>query len=74
MYSLSGTAKRLRDTEAQAVACGAIGCETVCTAQDHISLYCGDAKLFSESLEDVQRTATLVLNVIGADEFCAPAA
>jgi hypothetical protein len=35
-------------------------------------LYGGDAKLLSEGLEYVQRTATEILNFIGADESSAP--
>ena len=64
------TSKRSRETEAEAVAfvvCSAIGLETGTAAQDYIGLYGGDAKLLSESLEYVQRTATQILNAIGAD-------
>ena len=65
------TTKRVRETEAEAVAfvvCSAIGLETGSAAQDYIGLYGGDAKLRSESLEYVQRTATQILNAIGADD------
>ncbi len=71
----STTTKRIRETEAEAVAfvvCSAIGLETGTAAQDYIGLYGGDAKLLSESLEYVQRTATQILNAIGADESSAP--
>jgi len=71
----SSTSKRIRETEAEAVAfvvCSAIDLETGSAAQDYIGLYGGDAKLLSESLEYVQRTATQVLNAIGADESSAP--
>lgn len=71
----SVTTKRIRETEAEAVAfvvCSAIGLETGTTAQDYIGLYGGDAKLLSESLEYVQRTATQILNAIGADDPSAP--
>ena len=71
------TSKRLRETEAEAVAfvvCSAIGLETGSAAQDYIGLYGGDAKLLSESLEYIQRTATQILNAIGADESTAPPA
>ena len=67
----SNTTKRIRETEAEAVAfvvCSAIGLETGSAAQDYIGLYGGDAKLLSESLEYVQRTATQILNAIGADD------
>ena len=73
----SSTTKRIRETEAEAVAfvvCSAIGLETGSAAQDYIGLYGGDAKLLSESLEYVQRTATQILNAIGADESSAPPA
>lgn len=71
----SSTTKRLRETEAEAVAfvvCSAIGLETGSAAQDFIGLYSGDAKLLGESLEYVQRTATQILNAIGADDLSAP--
>ena len=73
----SSTTKRIRETEAEAVAfvvCSAIGLETGSAAQDYIGLYGGDAKLLSKSLECVQRTATQILNAIGADESSAPPA
>ena len=73
----SSTSKRVRETEAEAVAfvvCSAIGLETGTAAQDYIGLYGGDAKLLSESLEYVQRTATQILNAIGADGLSAPPA
>jgi len=73
----SSTTKRIRETEAEAVAfvvCSAIGLETGSAAQDYIGLYGGDAKLLSESLEYVQRTATQILNSIGADGVDAPPA
>jgi hypothetical protein len=71
----SSTTKRVRETEAEAVAfvvCSAIGLETGSAAQDYIGLYGGDAKLLSESLEYVQQTATQILNAIGADHSSAP--
>jgi antirestriction protein ArdC len=71
----SSTSKRIRETEAEAVAfvvCSAIGLETGSAAQDYIGLYGGDAKLLSESLEYIQRTATQILNAIGADDSSAP--
>jgi hypothetical protein len=73
----NATTKRIRETEAEAVAfvvCSAIGLETGTAAQDYIGLYGRDAKLLSESLEFVQRTATQILNSIGADESSAPPA
>ena len=71
----SSTSKRIRETEAETVAfvvCSAVGLETGSAAQDYIGLYGGDAKLLSESLEYVQRTATQILNSIGADNSSAP--
>ena len=73
----SSTTTRVRETEAEAVAfvvCSAIGLQTGSAAQDYIGLYGGDAKLLSESLEYVQRTATQILNTIGADDSSAPPA
>jgi len=73
----SSTTKRIRETEAEAVAfvvCSAVGLETGSAAQDYIGLYGGDAKLLGESLEYVQRTATQILNAIGADDSSAPPA
>ena len=71
------TTKTVRETEAEAVAfvvCSGIGLETGSAAQDYIGLHGGDAKLLGESLEYVQRTATQILNAIGADESSAPPA
>jgi hypothetical protein len=52
----------------------AIGLETGTAAQDYIGLYGGDAKLLNESLENVERTATQILSVIGADGTSSPPA
>jgi antirestriction protein ArdC len=71
------TSKRSRETEAEAVAfvvCQAIGLETGSAAQDYIQLYEGDAKLLTESLEHIQRTATKILDAIGAEGTFAPPA
>jgi antirestriction protein ArdC len=73
----SSTSKRSRETEAEAVAfvvCHAIGLETGSASQDYIQLYEGDAKLLTESLEHIQRTATQILNAIGEDGASAPPA
>ena len=73
----SSTTKRIRETEAEAVAfvvCSATGLETGSAAQDYIGLYGGDAKLLGESLEYIQRTTNQILNAIGADESSAPPA
>jgi hypothetical protein len=82
----SSTSKRVRETEARPLRSGclcgaeavafvvrsAIGLETGTAAQDYIGLYGGDAKLLNESLEYVQRTATQILNAIGADDSSGP--
>lgn len=73
----SSTSKRVRETEAEAVAfvvCSAIGLETGTAAQDYIGLYGGDAKLLNESLEYVQRASTQILSAIGADGTSSPPA
>lgn len=54
--------------------CTVIGLENGSAAQDYIGLHGGDAKPLSESLEYIQRTATQVLNAIGADDSSAPPA
>jgi antirestriction protein ArdC len=61
------TTKRIRETEAEAVAfvvCKAIGLETSTAAADYMALYGGDAKLLLESLEHVRQTASLILDSI----------
>ena len=71
----NSTSKRIRETEAEAVAfvvCHAIGLETGSAAQDYIQFYDGDAKLLTETLELVQQTANKILNFIGADGGSAP--
>jgi hypothetical protein len=71
------TSKRLRETEAEAVAfvvCSAIRLETGTAAQDYIGLYGGDARLLNESLEHVQRTATQILDAIGTESLSGPTA
>jgi antirestriction protein ArdC len=71
----NSTSKRIRETEAEAVAfvvCHAIGLETGSASQDYIQLYDGDAKLLTASLEYIQKTSTEILNVIGAEIPSAP--
>ena len=63
----TGTNKRIRETEAEAVAfvvSKAIGLETATAAQDYLALYGADAKVLSESLDHVQRTASRILFAI----------
>lgn len=69
------TTKRVRETEAEAVAfvvCKAIGLETGTAAQDYIQLYQGDAVLLLESLEHIQQTATRVLDAICSQQTTTP--
>ena len=66
----NSTSKRIRETEAEAVAfvvSHAIGLETGSAAQDYIQLYDGDAELLTDSLERIQGTATTILNVLCAE-------
>jgi len=61
------TTKKVRETEAEAVAfvvCQAIGLETGTAAADYIQLWHGDANLLRESLEAVQQTAAAILGGI----------
>jgi hypothetical protein len=65
-----GTSKRVRETEAEAVAfvvCSAIGLDTGSAAQDYIGLYGGDARLLAETMEAVQQVASQILKAIDAD-------
>jgi antirestriction protein ArdC len=65
------TTKTVRETEAEAVAfvvCNALGLETGTGSVDYIQLYHGDAKLLQESLEVVQRTASVILGAISPRE------
>ena len=71
------TSKRIRETEAEAVAfvvCHAIGLETGLASQDYIQLYEGDAKLLTDSMAYIQKAATQILNSIGAEGTSAPPA
>ena len=66
----SSTSKRIRETEAEAVAfviCHAVGLETGSASQDYIQLYHGDAKLLTESLEHIQKAATQILDTISKE-------
>lgn len=65
--SRPNTNKRVRETEAEAVAyvvCSAIGLETGTASADYLGLYGGDSKLLLESLGYVQATATRILDAI----------
>jgi hypothetical protein len=70
------TTKRIRETEAEAVAfvvCNAIGLETGTASQDYVGLYGGDARLLLDSLEYVQQTASRILTAIAPENSGAPA-
>jgi antirestriction protein ArdC len=72
----SRTTKRVRETEAEAVAfvvCSGIGLDTGTAARDYIQLYDGDAELLRESLEHIQQTAARILSAIGAENLSASA-
>lgn len=67
----SATSKRVRETEAEAVAfvvSQAIGLETISAARNYIQLYDGDATLLTESLEYIHRTANLLLEAIHMEQ------
>jgi hypothetical protein len=67
---LTLTTKRVRETEAEAVAfvvCRSLGLETGTASADYINLYHGDAQLLQESLEIVQRTAAVILGAISLE-------
>jgi hypothetical protein len=73
----SESTKRVRETEAEAVAFvvgQAIGLETESAAVDYINLYNGNSKLLLESLGSIQRTANQILKSIRAEDFSAPPA
>jgi len=62
--------KTVRETEAEAIAfvvCQAVGLETGTSSSDYIQLYHGNAKLLEESLQIVQRTATVILGAISPE-------
>jgi hypothetical protein len=68
------TTQTLRETEAEAVAFivgKAVGLNTGLASADYIQLYNGDAELLAESLEIVQRTASLILSAIQPEESAA---
>lgn len=65
------TTKAVRETEAEAVAfvvCHVLGLETGTSSSDYIQLYHGNAALLTESLEVVQRTASVILGAIGPED------
>ena len=71
----ANTTKRIRETEAEAVAfvvCQAVGLETGTASADYISLWNGDAAVLLESLELVQRTAAEIIAAITPDKPFSP--
>lgn len=65
------TSKRMRETEAEAVAfvvCEAVGLDTGTAANDYIQLWSGNAELLTESLSYVQHAAAQILKGIKADD------
>lgn len=64
------TIKTIRETEAEAVAfvvCQAIGLDTHSACSDYIRLYNGDRETLTESLGLIQKTATDILDALGAE-------
>jgi hypothetical protein len=62
----------VRETEAEAVAFivgQAVGLEMGTASSDYIQLYHGNASLLAESLEVVQRTASLILRALQVDDM-----
>ena len=71
------TTKPVRETEAEAVAfvvCRALGLDTGSASADYIALWHGDAKVLQESLEIVQRAASVILGGISPEPTAMPAA
>jgi len=65
------TTQTVRETEAEAVAFvvgKAVGLDTGLASADYIQLYHGNAELLAESLEIVQRTASVILTAIQPEE------
>jgi hypothetical protein len=69
----SETTKRIRETEAEAVAfvvCNAIGLEATNSSADYILLYTGDKELLIESLEHIQQASTEIIRAIMHETDC----
>ena len=65
------TTATVRETEAEAVAFivgQAVGLEMGTASSDYIQMYAGNAALLAESLEVIQRTSSVILTAILADE------
>lgn len=67
----AATTKTMRETEAEAVAfvvSTSIGLECGRASADYIHLYNGDAALLTESLEVIQRTASVILSALDSPQ------
>jgi len=67
------TTKRVRETEAEAVAfvvCSAIGLEATKSSSDYIHLYAGDKDLLAESLQHIQQASSEIMQAIMAEKDC----
>jgi len=65
------TTATVRETEAEAVAFivgQAVGLEMGRASSDYIQMYAGNAALLAESLEAIQRTASIILRAIRLEE------
>lgn len=61
------TTKRIRETEAEAVAfvvCQAIGLDAISSASEYISLYSGDTEVLAESLLHIQQASAEIVTAI----------
>ena len=66
-----GTSRKVRETEAEAVAfvvCQAIGLDTNTAAADYIQLYAGNKETLGESLNFIQQTAAEIIAAITPEE------
>jgi antirestriction protein ArdC len=62
--------RTVRETEAEAVAfvvCQAVGLDSKTASADYLTLYQGDTKTLTASLERIQRTAAEIIEAIGPD-------
>jgi N-terminal domain of anti-restriction factor ArdC len=67
----ASTTKRIRETEAEAVAfvvCHSLQLETGSASADYIQLYQGDGKLLLESLELILQTAGTILGALSSED------
>lgn len=65
------TTKTIRETEAEAVAhvvCRAVGLDSTTHSADYIRLYSGDLNVLAGSLDDIQKAAANILELLEASE------